>query len=69
MNKYLSAGALLVLGTSAAFAHITLETQEAAVGSTYKAVLRGTRHQAVAEEMIVRAARSEKRAAILLAVT
>jgi len=41
MNKYLlSAAALLVLGTNAAFAHITLETQEAAVGSTYKAVLR-----------------------------
>ena len=41
MNKYLlSAGALLALGTSAAFAHITFETQEAAVGSTYKAVLR-----------------------------
>ncbi|MEI8697129.1 MAG: DUF1775 domain-containing protein [Mesorhizobium sp.] len=41
MNRYLlSAGAFLVLGTSAAFAHITLETQEAAVGSTYKAVLR-----------------------------
>lgn len=41
MNKYLlSAGAFLALGTSAAFAHITLETQEAAVGSTYKAVLR-----------------------------
>lgn len=41
MNKYLlAAGALLVLGTNTAFAHITLETQEAAVGSTYKAVLR-----------------------------
>ncbi|MER9656728.1 YcnI family protein [Mesorhizobium sp. M0152] len=41
MNKYLlSAGALLVLGTSAAFAHITLETQEAPVGSIYKAILR-----------------------------
>nr|WP_263486003.1 DUF1775 domain-containing protein [Mesorhizobium sp. CO1-1-11] len=41
MNKYLlAAGAFLVLGTNAAFAHITLETQEAAVGSTYKAVLR-----------------------------
>ncbi|RWN30411.1 YcnI family protein [Mesorhizobium sp.] len=41
MNRYLlSAGAFVVLGTSAAFAHITLETQEAAVGSTYKAVLR-----------------------------
>ena len=41
MNKYLlPAAGCLVLGTSAAFAHITLETQEAAVGSTYKAVLR-----------------------------
>jgi uncharacterized protein YcnI len=41
MNKYLlPAVACLVLGTSAAFAHITLETQEAPVGSTYKAVLR-----------------------------
>ncbi|TPL04407.1 MULTISPECIES: YcnI family protein [unclassified Mesorhizobium] len=41
MNKYLlAAGTLLVLGTNAASAHITLETQEAAVGSTYKAVLR-----------------------------
>ena len=41
MNKYLlSVGAFFLLGTSAAFAHITLETQEAAVGSTYKAVLR-----------------------------
>jgi len=41
MNKYLlAAGALLALGTNAAFAHITLETQEAPVGSTYKAVLR-----------------------------
>lgn len=41
MNRYLlSAGALLFLGTGAAFAHITLETQEAPVGSTYKAILR-----------------------------
>jgi uncharacterized protein YcnI len=41
MKKHLlSVGAFLVLGTSVAFAHITLETQEAAVGSTYKAVLR-----------------------------
>lgn len=41
MNKYLLPVAVfLVLGTNAAFAHITLETQEAAVGSTYKAVLR-----------------------------
>jgi len=41
MKKYLfAAGAFLALGTNAALAHITLETQEAAVGSTYKAVLR-----------------------------
>ncbi|RWC89896.1 MAG: DUF1775 domain-containing protein [Mesorhizobium sp.] len=41
MIRYLlAAGAFLALGTTAAFAHITLETQEAAVGSTYKAVLR-----------------------------
>ncbi|MEO5758444.1 MAG: YcnI family protein [Mesorhizobium sp.] len=41
MNKYLlPAGALLVLGTSSAFAHVTLETQEAPVGANYKAVLR-----------------------------
>ncbi|ESZ34411.1 hypothetical protein X732_26040 [Mesorhizobium sp. L2C066B000] len=41
MNKHLlPAAAFLVLGTSAALAHITLETKEAAVGSTYKAVLR-----------------------------
>ncbi|QPC90824.1 YcnI family protein [Mesorhizobium sp. INR15] len=41
MNKYLlPAAVLLVLGTSSAFAHITLETQEAPVGANYKAVLR-----------------------------
>jgi uncharacterized protein YcnI len=41
MKEYLVfAAAFLVLGTGAAFAHITLETQEAAVGSTYKAILR-----------------------------
>jgi uncharacterized protein YcnI len=40
MNKFLLSAAFLVLGTSAAFAHITLETQEAPAGSTYKAVLR-----------------------------
>ncbi|AZN96334.1 DUF1775 domain-containing protein [Mesorhizobium sp. M9A.F.Ca.ET.002.03.1.2] len=41
MNRYLlSAGALFALGTSVGFAHVTFETQEAAVGSTYKAVLR-----------------------------
>ncbi|TIV97058.1 MAG: DUF1775 domain-containing protein, partial [Mesorhizobium sp.] len=41
MNKYLlSVGLFLALGTSTAFAHITLEIQEAPVGATYKAVLR-----------------------------
>lgn len=35
-----AAGALLAIGTGATFAHVTLETQEAAVGSTYKAILR-----------------------------
>ncbi|RWA71398.1 YcnI family protein [Mesorhizobium sp.] len=41
MKKYLlAAGAVLALGPNAALAHITLETQEAAVASTYKAVLR-----------------------------
>ncbi len=32
--------ALAALGTSPALAHVTLETQQAAIGSTYKAVLR-----------------------------
>lgn len=36
----LSVGAFLAIGAGAASAHITLETQEASVGSTYKAVLR-----------------------------
>ncbi|RUW66527.1 MULTISPECIES: YcnI family protein [unclassified Mesorhizobium] len=41
MNKYLlTAGVLFALGADAALAHVTLETQEAPVGSTYKAVLR-----------------------------
>ena len=41
MKKYVfAAGAILALGTKAALAHIALETQEAAVGSTYKAVFR-----------------------------
>ncbi|HEY4192949.1 MAG TPA: DUF1775 domain-containing protein, partial [Mesorhizobium sp.] len=44
MLKFLTAagvaGVLIAAGTPGAFAHITLETQEAAVGSTYKAVLR-----------------------------
>lgn len=44
MLKYLggvcAAGAFLTIGSAMAFAHVTLETQQAAVGSTYKAVLR-----------------------------
>jgi len=36
---FFAAAALFALGTNAALAHVTLETQEAAVGSTYKAVL------------------------------
>lgn len=35
-----AAAALAALGASPAFAHVTLETQQAAIGSTYKAVLR-----------------------------
>lgn len=38
--RFVSLGAFVLFGSGAAFAHITLETQEAAVGSTYKAVLR-----------------------------
>lgn len=34
------AAALLAFGASAAFAHVTLETRQAEVGSSYKAVLR-----------------------------
>jgi uncharacterized protein YcnI len=36
----LAVGVFLAAGTISASAHVTLETQEAAVGSTYKAVLR-----------------------------
>ena len=36
----IAAGTLIAIGTGAALAHVSLETQEAAVGSTYKAVLR-----------------------------
>ena len=39
-RKFALAAALVIAGATAAFAHITLETQEAKVGSTYKAVLR-----------------------------
>lgn len=35
-----AAAALAALGASPALAHVTLETQQAAIGSTYKAVLR-----------------------------
>lgn len=41
MSKYLSTTAvLLLLSVNAASAHVTLETQQATTGSTYKAVLR-----------------------------
>jgi len=40
VSAVLAAGTFIVIGSGAAFAHITLETQEAAVGSTYKAVFR-----------------------------
>jgi uncharacterized protein YcnI len=40
MKTTILAAALLAAGTATAFAHATLETQEAKVGSTYKAVMR-----------------------------
>lgn len=40
LKKLISAAALVAFGTVAAFAHTTLETAEAPVGSTYKAVFR-----------------------------
>lgn len=40
LKRILSAAAILAFGAVPAFAHITLEKGEAAVGSTYKAVLR-----------------------------
>lgn len=41
MSKLLfTSAAILAAGTAAAFAHITLETQEAPVGSSYKAIFR-----------------------------
>ncbi len=40
MKTTILAAALLAAGTATAFAHATLEVQEAKVGSTYKAVLR-----------------------------
>lgn len=40
MKTMILAAALLAAGTATAFAHATLEVQEAPVGSTYKAVLR-----------------------------
>lgn len=40
MKTHLLAAMFVTLGTTGALAHITLETQQAPVGSTYKAVLR-----------------------------
>ena len=40
LKTILPALALLGIGATAASAHITLETQQAAIGSTYKAVVR-----------------------------
>jgi periplasmic copper chaperone A len=40
LKMLMSAATLLAFGTGAALAHVTLETQEAPVGSTYKAVFR-----------------------------
>lgn len=40
MQRLITAGAVCVLATGTAFAHITLENGEASVGSAYKAVLR-----------------------------
>lgn len=40
MKTYLSAAAALLLAAGPAFAHVSLETGEAPVGSTYKAVFR-----------------------------
>ncbi len=40
MKTTILAAALLAAGTATAFAHATLEVQEAKVGSTYKAVMR-----------------------------
>jgi uncharacterized protein YcnI len=39
-RTFVIAATSVIAGATAAFAHITLETQEAKVGSTYKAVLR-----------------------------
>jgi uncharacterized protein YcnI len=40
LKKLIIAGGLLVSGASIAFAHVSLEKGEAAVGSTYKAIFR-----------------------------
>lgn len=40
VRTIIPAAAIALLGTASAFAHVTLETQEAPVGTTYKAVLR-----------------------------
>lgn len=39
-KKLFTAATILGIGSTAAFAHVTLEVKEATVGSTYKAVLR-----------------------------
>ena len=40
LKTLVRAGALVVLGASPAFAHVTLESQEAPISSSYKAVFR-----------------------------
>ena len=40
LTKITLAAAVVIAGATAASAHITLETHEAKIGSTYKAVLR-----------------------------
>ena len=40
LRKFIIAAALVVLGASTAFAHISFETADAKIGSTHKAVLR-----------------------------
>ncbi|WP_225771592.1 YcnI family protein [Inquilinus sp. Marseille-Q2685] len=40
LKSFIPAFALVALAAAPAFAHVTLETQEAPVGATYKAVLR-----------------------------
>lgn len=40
LKKLVTTTALLALGTASAFAHVSLEQQQAPVGSTYKAIFR-----------------------------